>query len=341
MSDASRAGVGMIGAGFISRYHLAGLRAAGARVPVVYSRRLDTARARAAEFGIEHATDRVDDVLTREDVDAVVIATPDATHEEMAAAAARAGKAVLVQKPMGVDPDQCRRMIDTARRHTVPLYVSFMHRHFEEVAALRRMLCDGRLGRITAVRVRNATPGADWAPWFYSRDQVGGGVLMQLGVHGIDLVQHLFGGITEVFAATRTTRTLRTLSDGTTVRPDNEDLALTTYRIGADLLASHECSYTEVAGTDRFRLEVYGEEGTVWLRSERGRLAWYDRARGTWDVPPSGPDDPGEAQHRHFLAMLGGVAPDDESAAAGLAATEVVAAAYRSADSGRWSEVRP
>jgi predicted dehydrogenase len=339
----SRVRVAVLGAGFISDYHIAGLLEAGAEVVALSGRRLERAREKAARYGISHVTADHRELLARDDVDAVVVATPDATHADIASAAARAGKAVLLQKPMARTSAECLRILEAAHAAGVVLCVSFLHRYFEEVAAVRELLAAGGLGRIHQVRQRNATPGADWAPWFYRREAVGGGVVLQLGVHGIDLLRHLFGEIEAVSASVATLSTTRRLADGTVVTPDNEDLALATYRLPADVLAAHEMSYTEVAGTDRFRLEIYGERGTAWLRSERGRLALYAPAhtgREDWVTPELPPADFRARQHRHFLAMVRGEAVPDSSARDGLGSVLVAEAIYRAAASGTWEKVR-
>jgi myo-inositol 2-dehydrogenase/D-chiro-inositol 1-dehydrogenase len=342
--DHDRVRVGVLGAGFISDYHVAGLQAAGADVVALFSRSAETARAKVDRFGIPTVTTDQAEFFARRDVDAVVVATPDFTHEALAVAALERGKAVLVQKPMARTVAEGRRMIAAAEASGGLLCVSFMHRHFAEVEALRPLLAAGALGEVFAVRQRNATPGSDWAEWYYRRENVGGGVVMQLGVHGIDLLRLLFGEIVAVQATTATVRRERTLADGTTVVSDNEDLALATYRFASGLLASHEMTNAEMAGTDRFRLEVYGTAGTAWLRSERGRLALYapdNLGRSDWVVPELPPDAFGERQHRRFLAMVRGEAPPDGSARDGLCSLLVAAAIYRSAASGRWEEVEP
>jgi predicted dehydrogenase len=333
----------VLGAGHISDYHIRGLRAAGAEVVALLGRTLERARARAARHGIALATDRPGDVLGRDDVDAVVIATPDFTHEALATAAAGAGKAILLQKPMARTSAECVRIIDAARRTRVPLCVSFMHRYLAEVVAVRELLARGALGRVLHARQRNATRGADWAAWFYSRESVGGGALMQLGVHGIDLLRQLFGEIEAVQGTLATTVPARLLADGTRVIPDNEDLVTATYRFASGLVATHEVSYAEVAGTDRFRLEIYGEAGTAWLRSERGRLAVCapgHLGQDGWVAPPLGPEDTGLPQHRHFLDMVRGEAPPDGSDRDGLASVLVAEAVYRSAAAARWEALR-
>jgi myo-inositol 2-dehydrogenase/D-chiro-inositol 1-dehydrogenase len=336
--------IGIIGAGFISRYHLAGLRAAGGSVVAISSASLERAQQRAAEFDVPFYTDDYRAVLRREDVTAVVIATPDFTHRDIAVEALYAGKAALLQKPMARTSAECRDIIAAAVQSGSALAVSFMHRYFEEVLALRQLLSDGVLGQLYMVRQRNATPGAGWADWFYRRENVGGGAMMQIGIHGVDLLRHLFGEIVAVSATTAQTARERRLADGRVVTPDNEDLILATYRFESGLLATHETLYNETAGTDRFRLEVYGEKGTAWLRTERGSLALYiaaDDGEAEWIAPALPDSDPGERQHRHWLDRLRGAVPDDRSAYDGLVAVGVVEAVYRSAESGRWEAVVP
>ena len=334
--------VAVLGAGFISDYHVEGLRAAGAEVVAIASAGGASARARAAHHGIPIATEDWRGLLGRRDVDAVVVATPDWTHEDLAVAAVQAGKAALVQKPMGRSAAECRRMIEAATRAGTLLCVAFLHRYAEEVEALRALLGRDALGPVGFVRHRNATAGADWAAWFYGREKVGGGVVQQLGAHGIDLLRHLFGEVVEVQATVARTRRERTLADGSVVRPDNEDLAVATYRFASGLVAQHEMSYTEVAGTDRFRMEVYGARGTAWVRSERGRLAVYaadGTAPAVWATPELAGPDVGRRQHEHFVRMVRQEAPPDGSDRAGLAVALVAEAIYRAAASGRRERV--
>lgn len=332
--------IGILGAGFISNYHIDGLRQAGAEVAAIYSRRAASAQAKAEQFGIPDWTTDEEALLQRDDLDAVIIATPDFMHEPHALAAIRAGKPALLQKPMARTSAECRRIIDAANAAGVPLYVSFMHRYFPEVAQARVYLEQGLIGQIYTARLRSATPGADWNAWFYSREQVGGGAVMQIGIHGIDLLRHLFGEIEAVRATTALLKTPRTLADGSSIIPDNEDTMFATYWLSGGVLASHEVSYNEVAGTDRFRLEIYGEKGTLWLRTERGRLAFcLSGQSGEWALPELPPPDFALRQHRHFLDMLSSAAPPDDSARAGLASVLVAEAIYRSSEHGAWENI--
>ncbi len=330
--------VGMIGAGFISNYHLAGLAAVpAARVVVIASRNGERAARQAARFGIPDATTEWRAVLDRADADAVVIATPDDTHLEIATAAAHARKAILLQKPMARNSAECRQIVGTAADTGVVLSVSFMHRYFEEVVRLREVLAAGGLGTIFSVRMRNATSGPNWNSWFYDRAAVDLGVVAQLGTHGIDLVGHLVGPIERVQGRAACLQTERTLRDGTVVHPENTDHAVAIYQFRGGAIGTHEMSFAEVAGCDRFRLEIYGSEGTAWLRHPTQGLALFaPQVVGTrgWFVPELADRPLGQRQHASFIAQVRGEEARDGTAADGLAGMVVAEAIHEAARTG-------
>lgn len=325
-------GVAIAGAGFIASYHLDALaRLPAVTLRAVMSRSVVTARALADRFGIADATDDLAALLARADVQAVVVATPDDTHEAVAGACLAAGKAVLLQKPMAGDSAACRRLIAAAARHGADLQLSWMHRHFEEVAAARALVQQGAIGRVTSVRLRNATPGPDWGRWFFAAERVGGGVVLQLGVHGIDLLEHLFGPIVGLSARMATLVPQRRLANGEAVAVGNADSAWATYRLASGIVASHEMSMIEAAGCDRFRMEIYGTTGTIWLRTERGRLAIAASAQGGWSAPELPQAPLGLLHHQAWIEGLTGAAPKQETAHAGLRSLLVAEAIARSA----------
>ena len=149
------------------------------------------------------------------------------------------------------------------------------------------------------------------APGSFARRAVANGVVDQLGVHGIDLVEQLLGRVRNVSARARIARPERRLRDGTLVEVETIDNASATYELDDGTLVAHEMSMTEFAGCDRFRMEIYGEKGTLWLRTERGRLAAFVPARfgPGWHVPEL-PNTPlGQRQHAVWLAGIAGDAP--------------------------------
>lgn len=325
-------GIALIGAGTIADYHLGGLAGvAGAAVRVVASRTLGSAQAVATRHGVPDATDDIQAALSRPDVAAVIITTPDDTHETLAIAALRAGRAVLLQKPMATSSTACRRILAVAGETGCDLQVSWMHRHFEEVPAARDLLDAGAIGRVATVRLRNATPGPDWGDWFFKKAIVGGGVVLQLGIHGIDLATHLFGPIRSVSARTATQRPERRLRDGRIVPVENPDTAFALYETADGLLIQHDMSMIEYAGTDRYRLEIYGDEGTLWLRTERGLLASARTGRSGWQTHAI-PEAPlGRRQHQRWIDGLLGRAPREDTAIDGLKSLLVAEAIATSA----------
>lgn len=328
-----RIGVAMLGAGFIAEYHLAGLAATGrADVRTVVARTLASARKVADRFGVVDAGDDVRAALARDDVEAVVVATPDDTHEAVAIAAADAGKAVLVQKPMAGSVAAADRMVDAAATRGVDLQVSFMHRFFDEVVEARRWLDEGTIGRVLSARVRNATPGPDWSDWFFRKACVPHGVADQLGVHGIDLIEQLLGPIRRVSARARIAMPVRTLRDGRRVDVETPDNVVATHELDDGMLVAHEISQTEIAGCDRFRMELYGERGTIWLRGERGRFAAFVPGRhgDGWHVPDLPSTPPGKAQHDAWLAGIAGDGPRLATARDAIRGMRVVDAMMRS-----------
>lgn len=329
--------VALIGAGSIAAYHLSGLRAAGAPAVAVASRTLTAAQAVAMAHDVPEALDDWRRLLGRRDVDAVIVATPDATHRELACAFLAAGKAVLLQKPMAATVAEAGLIRDAAGASGAVLEVSFMHRHFAEVVRARAMLAESVLGEVLSARIRNATPGPDWAPWFWQRAG-SGGVVAQIGVHGIDLVRHLLSPIVSVAALGGRRVPVRILRDGTRVEPELEDHVAAAYLLQGGAVVSHEMSFSDAGATDRFAMEIHGARGTLTIRGSRGALAVR---QGAWRDVMVPDDDPGRRQHAEFLEIVAGRHPPTGSDADGLAAQRVVEAVAEAVATGRRVEMPP
>jgi predicted dehydrogenase len=328
-------GVAVLGAGSIAEYHLGGLAAAGhAGVRVLAARTRERAAPLAQRFGIAEVMTDWRAVLERKDVDAVIVCTPDDTHEEITIAAAQAGKAILLQKPMAGTVEAGQRILDAATRAGVDLQVSFMHRWFPEVAQARTWLAEGAIGTLRSVRMRNATPGPDWGDWFFAKSQVSNGVVDQLGVHGIDLALQLVGNVARVSARSAILKPTRTLRDGRVVAVENSDTANATYDFAGGALGTHEMSQIEVAGCDRFRMELYGDAGTIWLRTERGSAALYAPALHgkQWHCPTLAEEPLGKLHHAAWLAGVFDPAIRAPTARDALRGMQVVAAIQKSSE---------
>jgi predicted dehydrogenase len=327
-----RLGVAIIGTGSIADYHIGGVKTVpGAEMRCVVGRNADKAAALAKCHGIGASSADLAAVLARDDIDAVIVATPDDTHEDLATQVAAAGKALLLQKPMAGDVAGCRRIVARAAAAKIDLQVSFMHRYFDEFLRARELVADGAIGALQSIRIRNATAGPDWGDWFYKRANVSGGVVHQLGVHGIDLVRLVAGEIASVSATTAILKPNRTLADGRHVTVENPDSTWAVYRCQAGVVASHEMSFVEVAGCERFRLELYGIHGTIWVRSELGTLAWRRNGDGAWTVETLESTRFGERHHRRWIAGLVGELEPEATAADAVAGLQVATAIAASA----------
>ena len=127
----------------------------------------------------------------------------------------------------------------------------------------------------------------------------------------------------------------RTLRDGRVIRPDNEDHAFATYCFGSGPIASHEMCFSEIAGTDRFCLEIVCENAVLHLRGPRGPLAIFApnvTGRSEWVIPALPIKPLGARHHAAFLDIVRGRSAPDDTAESGIATLLVAEAIYRSAE---------
>jgi len=170
--------------------------------------RRDGARARdyARRHGVERAYDRAGDLIQDPQVDAVYIATPPASHAELALAVAAAGKPCLVEKPMARNHGECRQMIEAFEARGVPLWVAYYRRALPRFLLVRDLLGAGEIGQVTSVHVdvrASLAKGPATDGWRFDPAVAGGGLFFDLASHCFDLVDFLLGPLTDVsgFAA--------------------------------------------------------------------------------------------------------------------------------------------
>ena len=189
---------GVIGCGVIGPVHMQAISAqADARLVGVCDCVPARARQAQAQYGAAVMETDYHALLAREDIDAVCICTPHYLHAEMTIAAARAGKHVLCEKPMALDPAEMDAMIAAAEQAGVQLGICFQHRFDPAVVQLREMIDAGQFGRLLiggahlrCLRDANYYNSATWrGTWAYE----GGGVLINQAIHTIDLMCWLLG----------------------------------------------------------------------------------------------------------------------------------------------------
>ena len=264
--------LGFIGTGWIGRHRMEAMIASGhieaAAVADPIPAAAQTARslAPAAELVV-----RFEDLLAM-GLDGVVIATPSALHAEQAVRALEAGMAVFCQKPLGRSAPEARAVVDAARANDRLLCVDLSYRFTEAMRRIREQVRGGGLGRVYAADlVFHNAYGPDKA-WFYDRALSGGGCLIDLGVHLVDLALWLleFPQVTSASGAL--------YAKGRRLAPGEEaveDYAVATLELEGGRTVRIACSWNLDAGCDAvISAEIFGDGGAARLSNVNG--SFYD-----------------------------------------------------------------
>lgn len=243
-------------------------------------------------------------------VEAVYVATPNHLHRPAVQAAARAGKAVLCEKPMAASFADAETIAAVCRDAGVLYGTAFDQRHHPAHRAVREAMARGRIGTLTAIRIVYACwLGPDWSPdgrggenWRIDADKAGGGALMDLAPHGLDLVEFLVG---EPLVAISAQLQRRVHAYGV------DDGAMLIGQTRSGVLASLHVAYNMPDALPRRRLEVSGTAGLIVAENTMGQVAGgtltlVDAADGQTsdiEVPDRG-RSPFELQARCFADAL-------------------------------------
>ncbi len=172
------------------------LQQPNSRIVAFHSRDLTRAQSFAQRFHADTAYHDLDKLLADDRIHAVYVATEVDRHAQQTIAACRAGKHVLVEKPMALTPDECRAMIDAANRHNVNLAVAYYARFFEKSAAMQRVIAEGHLGKIvraTITQLAYANPDPANPKYWRVTGRGGGNLLADVGSHRLDLLMYWLG----------------------------------------------------------------------------------------------------------------------------------------------------
>ena len=186
--------VAIVGTGYIAHYHArAAHETAGAELVAVAGTSLEKARGFAEKHQCARAYDHVDALAADDEIDAVVLATPNRLHLPHGRQLMEAGKHLLVDKPMATDAASGEQMKAVARAQDRRLLVGHQWRFDREALYLKAAIDRGDLG--TIVKVKSYGIHANWGPsgWFTRKADAGGGALIDMGVHAIDTVRFLLG----------------------------------------------------------------------------------------------------------------------------------------------------
>jgi predicted dehydrogenase len=203
-SAANPVKIAIVGAGAVSDYHHvpAILLDARACLTVVCDANEDLLARRKREWNASHFTPDFSEVCTRDDVDAVIIATPNYTHRDIAVTAARAGKHVMCEKPLGLNASEVREMYHACRDSGVVHMTAFTYRFAPSMRYLRHLLHKGELGQPRHFRSQRFLdwPETSWG-WRQYKDKAGAGDLFDMTIHRIDFAIDLLGPLSQVCGA--------------------------------------------------------------------------------------------------------------------------------------------
>jgi predicted dehydrogenase len=190
----SKVKVGIIGLGAIGNVHIESLRkVADAEVAALCDGIPDRLKAKGDALGCKNLYADFRDLVRQPDLDAVVVAVPNFVHCDATVAALKAGRHVLCEKPMALNAKQARLMVDTAKASKKLIQMGMPWRQTAEGQLLKSMIDDGYFGKIyhlhLCMRRRRGVPGL--GGWFTTKAMSGGGCLIDIGVHFIDLVMWL------------------------------------------------------------------------------------------------------------------------------------------------------
>jgi len=323
-----------VGCGAIARWHLAALRAAAPRTDVTAAVDVDRGRARAmAEETDAEPFGSLDDALVAGTFDAVLIMVPHRYHEELAVTAMRAGKHVLLEKPMAPTLDACDRILAAARQSAAVFFVAENAQYWPEVVLTRDLVDDGAVGEVITARAWHCAPPMDpfhgQDHWRFSVAEAGGGVAIDAGSHWLRPLRMWMGELVEVVAAT--SRPYEAM--------EGESMCRALCRFDSGVVASFDAILSPGPVAPLPLFQVTGSRGELVI-DVLGRVKLYDGTDPRGVVVGQGAYPQSyEGQIAAFeAAVLDGV-PAPVGAEFSLGELRGALAMYRSAQSGRWESV--
>jgi predicted dehydrogenase len=340
--------IGMLGSGFIGRFYAESLQGQRSKDKIVsiYSRREESAKKFAEDYRCEHWTTSMEEAVAHPNVDVVCISLPNNLHEAAVMLCCKHKKAVITTKPLGRNAAEAKRMLEAVEKTGIfngyledLVYTPKFLKAFESVSK-------GAIGRILWAKSRETHPGPH-SDWFWDIEQAGGGCILDLGCHCIEITRSFIG---------KDIKPLEVMCwADTQVKPiDAEDHAIGLVKYENGSIAQFEVSWTFRGGLD-LRDEVMGTEGTIWMNNFlRTGFEMFSTGKGADYVAEKAESDSGwlfpvgdelnELGYNHMFAEMfnsleQGKAPK-ETFYDGYVVNAVLDAAYKSAKTKLWEPVK-
>jgi predicted dehydrogenase len=258
-------------------------KATGSSLVAVMRRNADLAKDYARRHGVPRWYDDAQALIADAEVDAVYIATPPAFHKEYTLLAARAGKPVYVEKPMALNFDECRTMIQACRNARVPLFVAYYRRTLPRFLKMKELIEAGAIGEVRFVTVTFYQPPApedmnpEALPWRVLPQLAGGGRFVDLASHKLDFLDYALGPIRRVsgFAANQAG-----------LYPA-EDIVTGAFAFESGVQGAGTWCFSSFDHVDS--TEIVGSEGKIAYSTFDTRPVTLTTSKGRWDFPIENP----------------------------------------------------
>lgn len=336
---------GLIGAGVAAETHARELRkVSGASLEAIFARNGEKAAAFAAAFSLPKHYFDLDAFLDDQEIDAVIITTPNGLHLDYALAAARAGKHVVVEKPLEITEARATKIITACRDTGVRLFVIYQRRYSNAALQAKFDIDTGKLGKIVLVNIvdNQFRPPSYYqdAEWRGTHEFEGGGCVITQSTHLLDLAQYLVGPIRQVFS-----RTATVFHD-----IETEDVAVAVFEFANGALGTFSSSTAAYPG-QRHLITVSGTDGSIIINGEHDQIVFRQtRDSARTEIPqafsfadPVDPRDyPTDGQRTQLQNIVDRLLNDavfDSNTDDILMAVRVTDAIYKSAASAGFVEI--
>lgn len=337
----------MLGTGLIGMFYTMVLHGQRSRdkVHVVYSRTEDKAKQFAKDWDVAHWTTDMEEAIKHPETDVVVIGLPNNLHEKAVMLAVEAGKAILCTKPLARNAEEAKRMLDAVE--AAGIFGGYLEDLVYTPKTLKAIqsVQNGALGKVLWARSRETHPGPH-SDWFWDKEQSGGGAIVDMGCHCIEISRCFIG---------KDVKPIEVMCwADTQVHPiEAEDSAVGLVKYANGAVGQFEVSWTFRGGMD-LRDEVSGTEGTIWLNhwlrtgfemftgvGEGGYVAEKAEGNTGWLFPVG--DEVGALGYTEMFtdqlnALDNGTKPMEDFYD-GYVVNAIMDAAYKSIESKQWEPV--
>jgi predicted dehydrogenase len=340
--------VGIIGAGNIGNVHIAAFKQlSDIHIAAVTDAYLPIATERAAEYQIDKVYPDAQKLLDDPYIDAVVIAVSNEWHAPLAVQALEAGKHVMLEKPMALNVQSAKQIVEAERQSGKVVMIPHQMRWESIPMQVKAQVDKGALGSIYHAKAnwtrRKGIPG--WGTWFTQMEKSGGGPLIDIGVHMLDLTLHLMGNPrpVTVYGATYSEFGPLKRGIGTWGKPnwnglyDVEDLATALIKLDNGATLSLDVSWAALADTDNLpHIQLLGSTGGASIHGPKGKLLAevFDSEVDVELAVPLADEGSRNRMNRHFIECIRDGKQPMTSVMSGYTNNLILDAIYRSSRTG-------